>query len=157
MPKRISNRPSDVNQSAFELVTRSVTPERLTAPRKASKAEISRVMSVMGRKGGKIGGKRRLETMTREERQARALQAARARWGGNREVVGIAPVKSEQEEGLRKLAAIFEEQLTSLGMREEEKNARVAEFAAFVDEKVASAKSAKQPKPLQNAALRARG
>ena len=34
----------------------------------------------MGRKGGKIGGKASLVTMTSEERRARALQAAKARW-----------------------------------------------------------------------------
>jgi hypothetical protein len=38
------------------------------------------VMAAMGRKGGRIGGKRRLETMTAEERTAAALKAARARW-----------------------------------------------------------------------------
>ena len=38
------------------------------------------IMSIMGRKGGRIGGKRRLETMTPEERSAAALKAARARW-----------------------------------------------------------------------------
>jgi hypothetical protein len=41
---------------------------------------ISRVMSEMGKKGGRIGGKRRLETMSAEERSAAALKAARARW-----------------------------------------------------------------------------
>ncbi len=35
-------------------------------------------MSEMGRKGGKIGGKRSLETMTPEERRARAKKAAAA-------------------------------------------------------------------------------
>jgi hypothetical protein len=38
------------------------------------------VMAAMGRKGGRIGGKRRLDTMTPEERTAAALKAARARW-----------------------------------------------------------------------------
>ena len=37
---------------------------------------IHRVMSEMGRKGGKIGGKRSLETMTAAERTARAKKAA---------------------------------------------------------------------------------
>ncbi len=37
---------------------------------------IRKVMSEMGRKGGKIGGKRSLETMTPEERTARAKKAA---------------------------------------------------------------------------------
>ena len=35
-------------------------------------------MSELGRKGGKIGGKRSLETMTPEERSARAKKAATA-------------------------------------------------------------------------------
>ena len=39
---------------------------------------ISMVMSEMGRKGGKIGGKRSLETMTSEERVARAKKASLA-------------------------------------------------------------------------------
>jgi len=33
-----------------------------------------------GRKGGKKGGKMRLETMTDEQRTERARKAARARW-----------------------------------------------------------------------------
>jgi len=37
-------------------------------------------MAQMGRKGGKIGGKRRLQTMTAEERSEIAKKAARARW-----------------------------------------------------------------------------
>lgn len=83
MPKRISNRPSDVNQAAFQMVQRSTAePEPMPAkkPPRASKAEISRVMSAMGRRGGKIGGKASLVTMTPEERRERALQAAKARW-----------------------------------------------------------------------------
>jgi len=39
---------------------------------------ISQVMSEMGRKGGKIGGKRSLVTMTPEERSARAKKASMA-------------------------------------------------------------------------------
>lgn len=42
--------------------------------------EVSRVMSAMGKKGGKIGGKRSLETLTPEQRRERALLAAKARW-----------------------------------------------------------------------------
>jgi hypothetical protein len=48
---------------------------------KVSASDISRVMAAMGRKGGKIGGKRRLETMTSDERRRIARQAAKARWG----------------------------------------------------------------------------
>jgi hypothetical protein len=43
-----------------------------------SKKLISEVMREIGRKGGKIGGKRSLETMTPEERSARAKKAATA-------------------------------------------------------------------------------
>jgi hypothetical protein len=39
---------------------------------------VSQVMREMGRKGGKIGGKRSLETMTSEERSARAKIASLA-------------------------------------------------------------------------------
>jgi hypothetical protein len=41
-----------------------------------SKKLISEVMRELGRKGGKIGGKRSLETMTPEERSARAKKAS---------------------------------------------------------------------------------
>jgi hypothetical protein len=64
----------------------------------------------------------------------------------------MSPAESKREAGLRKLAGIFEDQLTSLGFTEHQKNAKVAEFSAFVDAKVASAKSAKQPKLLHSAA-----
>jgi hypothetical protein len=37
-------------------------------------------MAEMGRRGGKIGGKRRMTTMTPEQRREVALKAAKARW-----------------------------------------------------------------------------
>lgn len=37
-------------------------------------------MARLGAKGGKVGGKRRLETMTPEERSNAASKAARAMW-----------------------------------------------------------------------------
>ena len=39
---------------------------------------LSEIMTELGRKGGKIGGKRSLETMTPEERSARAKKASLA-------------------------------------------------------------------------------
>ncbi len=52
MPKRISNRPADVNQAAHLMVERS-TSELEAAPakkpHKVTKAEISRIMSAMGK------------------------------------------------------------------------------------------------------------
>jgi hypothetical protein len=79
MPKRISrrSRPSDVNQAAYQMVRRSTQTDPEPAP---SKSEISRVMSAMGRRGGKIGGKRKLETMTEAERRELATKAAKTRW-----------------------------------------------------------------------------
>ncbi len=41
---------------------------------------VQQVMREMGAKGGKIGGKRRLETMTDEQRRRSARKAAKARW-----------------------------------------------------------------------------
>ncbi len=75
MPKRISKNPSDINQAAFQMVQRSVSEPEI------AKSDISRIMSEMGRKGGKIGGKKRLETMTPEQRSQIALKAAQSRWG----------------------------------------------------------------------------
>ena len=45
-----------------------------------TKADISRVMAELGRRGGKIGGKVRAASMTAERRSEIALKAARARW-----------------------------------------------------------------------------
>jgi hypothetical protein len=76
--KRLSSRPLDVNQAAFQMVQRSTAePEQ---PKAKVPRAISRVMSKMGRKGGKIGGKRSLVTLAPEERRERASLAARARW-----------------------------------------------------------------------------
>jgi hypothetical protein len=45
---------------------------------KRTKALFSKIMREIGSKGGKIGGKRSLETMTAEERSARAKKASMA-------------------------------------------------------------------------------
>jgi len=58
-------------------------PKRISKPNGdelTDGATLSRIMSQMGRKGGKIGGKRRMETMTAEQRSQSALRAAQARW-----------------------------------------------------------------------------
>lgn len=81
MRKRISkSHPKDVNQLAHYLVDASTTEDNgsIDPP---SKEQISALMAAMGRKGGKIGGKRRLETMTSHERSLVAQKAAKARWG----------------------------------------------------------------------------
>lgn len=75
MPKRISKKLKDSNQIAAAVVALSTGEDNTT-----DRALLSKVMSEMGRKGGKIGGKRRLETMTPAKRKAAARKAAKARW-----------------------------------------------------------------------------
>lgn len=76
MQKRLSNpkRPRDVSEWAHQIV------EESTQETKPTPSIISKVMAEMGRRGGKIGGKRRLETMTAEERRQVASNAAKKRW-----------------------------------------------------------------------------
>ncbi len=74
MSKQPKKRPTDINQLAHSLVAES-TDEHLP-----TKAQISLLMSALGKKGGKIGGKRRLKTMTAQERSDVARKAALARW-----------------------------------------------------------------------------
>ena len=80
MPKRNKHkRPNDVNQFARRPVMLSTSKqEGIIKP--PTKAQISLLMAELGRKGGKRGGKRRLETMTSEERSDAARNAALARW-----------------------------------------------------------------------------
>lgn len=86
MPKRLSKewRPKDVNQLAHHLVPLSTESDPEPPKKKKllrfKKSEISRVMSEMGRIGGRIGGKRRLVTLTPEQRRQIAVKAARRRW-----------------------------------------------------------------------------
>lgn len=77
MPKRVKH--SDVNQTPYRLVDESTaeTDSNVPAP---TRAQISALMAQLGRKGGKIGGKRRLKTLSSEERKQIARKAARARW-----------------------------------------------------------------------------
>ena len=81
MPKRIKQerRPKDVNQLAHFLGNSSTQEEVIKPP---TTAQISILMADMGRRGGKIGGKRRLETMSAKQRKAIAKKAAQARWKG---------------------------------------------------------------------------
>ena len=81
-------RPRDPNQLAAWTVavsTGQIPPPEEPAPAppvsaSASPANISEYMAAIGRKGGQIGGKRRLKTMTKAERSKIAAKAAKARW-----------------------------------------------------------------------------
>ena len=76
-------RPRDPNQLAKWIVDQSTTetpeqPEVIPTPQ--APLDLSAYMAAIGRKGGQIGGKRRLKTMTKEQRSKVAAKAARARW-----------------------------------------------------------------------------
>jgi hypothetical protein len=80
-------RPRDPNQLAKWIVDTSTSEASETSspsaalPSPAAPASISAYMAAMGRKGGQIGGKRRLVTMTPTARKRAASKAAQARWG----------------------------------------------------------------------------
>ena len=78
MPKRIRKKVEDPKEMAAGLLALSVED----TPRDPE--VIYEVMAEMGRKGGKIGGKRRLKTMTAKQRKAAASKASKARWGGKK-------------------------------------------------------------------------
>ena len=81
MPKRTSTKGLDTVQNAkrvFDQViqeSESVSMTVISTP-----SLLSEVMSEMGRRGGKIGGKRRLKTLTPERRKEIAQAAAQTRW-----------------------------------------------------------------------------
>ena len=83
MKKRHGEQKRDVNQLARHLVDLS-TMDDIGDIQPPTKAQISLVMAQLGKKGGKIGGKRRLETMTADQRTLAAQKAAQARWGTKR-------------------------------------------------------------------------
>jgi hypothetical protein len=80
MPKRISRRKLDTVQNARRVVLESVGEVEEAETEPTSLALISQVMAEMGRKGGRIGGKRRLETMSSRRRIQIARNAAKTRW-----------------------------------------------------------------------------
>ena len=76
MPKRTRNSKTlDTVQNA-----RRVFIEAVESTETVELTIVQKVMREMGAKGGKIGGKRRLETMTDEQRRRSARKAAKARW-----------------------------------------------------------------------------
>jgi hypothetical protein len=88
MPNRISTKNSkkkriDSNQLAYLIIQQSTSENVPVGQDTLTKEQVSALMSAMGRKGGKIGGKRRLETMTPTKRRRQARKAAQARWKKN--------------------------------------------------------------------------
>jgi hypothetical protein len=79
MPKRTSTKKLDAVQNARRVVLESTEQASLDVV--SNPSLLSQVMAEMGRRGGRIGGKRRLETMTDARRTEVARAAAKARWG----------------------------------------------------------------------------
>ena len=74
-------RPRDPNQLAKWIVDQSTSDAPQEKPTEVvPPANLSEYMAAIGRKGGQIGGKRRLKTMTKEQRSRVAAKAARIRW-----------------------------------------------------------------------------
>jgi hypothetical protein len=73
-------RPRDPNQLAKWIVEQSTAENVVEEKPVAVPADLSSYMAAMGRKGGQIGGKRRLVTMTAAQRKKAAAKAAAARW-----------------------------------------------------------------------------
>jgi hypothetical protein len=77
MPKRTTTKLDPV-QNARRVVLESVGEyEEITV----SRTLVSQVMAAMGRKGGKTGGKRRMELLSPEQRSQMGKLAAEKRWG----------------------------------------------------------------------------
>ena len=74
-------RPRDPNQLAKWIVEQSTAEEPVTETPIRVPPDLSAYMAAMGRKGGMVGGKRRLVTMTPEARKKAAAKAAAVRWG----------------------------------------------------------------------------
>jgi hypothetical protein len=78
-------RPRDPNQLAKWIVDQSTSdtpepPQCSPTPPTAMPPDLSAYMAAIGRKGGQIGGKRRLKTMTKDQRSKIAAKAAKVRW-----------------------------------------------------------------------------
>ena len=87
MPKRTgrgTKRPGkclDAVQNARRVVLESVSETETVT---VSMSLVSQVMAAMGRKGGKIGGKNRMEALSSEQRTDLARLAATKRWGSRK-------------------------------------------------------------------------
>ena len=83
MPKRSRKEPGDYNVNAARIVALATgqEPPKPQKPAKPPAAKKNPHAVALGRRGGKVGGKARAESLTAEERRAIAVKAARARWG----------------------------------------------------------------------------
>ncbi len=75
-----AKRPTDPNQLVKWVADASTGETEPQFQAKQPSQSVSEYMATIGRKGGQIGGKRRLKTMTKEERKKIAKKAAKSRW-----------------------------------------------------------------------------
>lgn len=82
-PKRSRKESKDYAVNAFRIAAEATgqEPPKPTKAVKPPAAKKNPHAVALGRKGGKVGGKARAESLTPEERRAIAVKAARARWG----------------------------------------------------------------------------
>lgn len=81
-PRGRDTRPQSTRQmDGGCLPGRIPTPEEFAPPASVTPpANLSDYMAAIGRKGGQIGGKRRMKTMRAEQRKKIARKAAKKRW-----------------------------------------------------------------------------
>ena len=80
-PNQLAKWTVDVSTGQIPGLEEIAPPEPVAPP-----ANLSQYMAAIGRKGGQIGGKRRLKTMTDSERQKAAQKAAKARWNKSKKL-----------------------------------------------------------------------
>jgi hypothetical protein len=88
MRKPSGRLPEDEVQAGFMAVHRLLGDLPQIEPEPESLQPVrslrSQILSELGREGGKIGGKRRAESMTPEQRRRSARKAAKARWAAQK-------------------------------------------------------------------------
>jgi len=86
MPKRSSKPKLDEVQSAKRVFDHVIEQSQVSLTVISNPSLLSQVMRAMGQRGGRIGGKRRLVTLSDERRREIASGAARARWARTKAV-----------------------------------------------------------------------
>jgi hypothetical protein len=76
MPKRSSKPPSDPIQAAHSILAQLTGEE----PRRLPPPEKDPMAVELGRRGGLKGGKKRMETLTEDERKELGRKGGEARW-----------------------------------------------------------------------------
>jgi hypothetical protein len=79
MPKR-TGKHLDVVQNAKRIMDEALSHVESPGPVAVNDAMISEVMREMGRRGGKVGGRSRMDSMTKKQRSAFGRAAVKARW-----------------------------------------------------------------------------